>query len=212
MKLVKSLPGILALALLSAASARPARAGTISFDITGTLGPVLSGIDPLKFAGQTFTASGSLDESTPPAGTTADSATYDIPGGILISLGAVTLNGFNTALTLTAPPSGPDTMFLEFSVTELSFTPDVMAILSLPEGTLNGTGLQNFSASVSQPDSSLTFVLPGVSTVITGTLGVTGTASMSGATAPPPSGVPEPATMTLLAGGLIVIGWKRRRA
>ena len=212
MRIARRSLGIIAFALLCLTSEAPARAGTVSFDVSGMLGPVLDGIDPLKFAGQAFTATGSLDENTLPIGTTADSATYGIPGDILISLGAVTLNGFNATLTLAAPPSGPDTMALDFSVTELSFTPVVSAILSFPEGTLNGTGLQNFSVNVTQPDSSLKFDLPGVSTVISGTLGITGTASMSGATVPPPSGVPEPATMSLLAGGLLAVCVKLRRA
>ncbi len=76
MKLVKWLPGIPALTLFLAVSALPARAGTISFEIGGTLGPVLSGSDPLNLAGQTFTATGSLDRNTPPSGSTLDSATY----------------------------------------------------------------------------------------------------------------------------------------
>ncbi len=211
MRLIKWSPGIVALVLLFAAFALPARAGTVSFDASGTLGPLLSGVDPLGFVGQAFITSGSLDENTPPTSTTADSATYNIPGNILITLGPVPLNGSNGTLTLTAPPSGPDTMALDFSVTVVGYTSDVTAILSLPEGTLSGTGLQNFAVDVTQPDSSFTFMLPGQYIPISGTLGITGAASMSGATVPPPAGVPEPATMILLASGLLAVGWKRRQ-
>lgn len=199
--------GMLTATVLSGILTLPATAGTVSFDINGTLGPVLDGIDPLKFAGETFTATGSLDESTPPSVVTSGSATYDIPGSILISVGSLTLNGYNAALTI-----GSDMMYLDFSVVELSFTPMINATLALPPGTLSGTALQNFSASVSQPDSSFTFVIPDGSTVISGTLGITGTASMSGATTPPPPpGVPEPGTVGLLAGGLAAIVWKRSK-
>lgn len=189
-----------------AAVSVPLHAGTISFDVSGLLGPVLSGLDPLKFSGQTFSANGSLDANALPVSTTADSATYSIPGNIQITVGAIALNGFNALLTVTDPASGPDTLSLDFSVVEMTFTPDVTTVLSLPEGTLNGTALQNFTSSVSQPDSSLTFVLPGGSTSISGTLGVTGTASMTGGV----SGLPEPGSIALLASGLLVLGIKVR--
>jgi len=215
MRLRKWSPAILALALLCAAFAPLARAGTVTFDVSGTLGPVLAGSDPFNFDTQPFEASGSLDANTPPSGTTANSATYDIPGNIQITVGPLgpsVLTGYNGQLTLIAPPSGPDTMMLSFSVsvTELYTAPDVIASLSLPEGTLNGTGLQSFQADVSQPDSYFLFSLQGVSEAFTGQLGITGTASMSDGTPPPPPGVPEPATMSLLAGGVLVLGLKLR--
>ena len=213
MRLRKWSPAILALALVFAAFALPAQAGTITFDVSGTLGPVLAGSDPFNFGTQPFEASGSLDANTPPSGTTTYSATYDIPGNIQITVGPLgpsVLTAYNGQLTLIAPPSGPDTMMLSFSVsvTELYVTPDVIASLSLPEGTLNGTGLQSFQADVSQPDSYFLFSLQGVSEAFTGQLGITGTASMSGGTPPPE--VPEPATVSLLAGGVLVLGLKLR--
>ena len=94
-------------------------------------------------------------------------------------------------------------------VSELGFVPVVTATLVLPAGTLNGTGLQNYSGSVFEPDSTFSFELLGVSTAMTGTLGISGTTSASGSTSP--SGVPEPGTIGLLSGGLLALTFVRRR-
>jgi hypothetical protein len=158
---------------------------------------------------KTFTATGTIDQNTAPISTTADSATYNLPADLQITLGLLNFTGYSPTLTLIDPPSGPDTMSLNFTVIEAGFKPDVNATLSLPEGTLNGAGLQTFWVNVSQPDSSFSFSLPIGEVLYAGTLGITGTASITGET-PPPSGVPEPATMGLLAAGLLAVGFTKR--
>jgi PEP-CTERM motif len=181
----------------------PLHAGTLTFQTVGTLGPLLSGLDPLGFSGDSFTLSGTLASDAVPVSTTADSATYDFADDLQIMLGAFPLTGYFATITFTDAPTGPDLVSVDFNAVEFSFTPIINATLSLPEGTLNGTGIQNFSAPVSQPDSNFSFTLPGTSQVILGTLGITGTASLAGGS---PSSVPEPGTLALLAAGLLAIG------
>lgn len=200
---------VFTLSLVSLGLSIPARAGTVAFGTSGTLGPVLSGSDPLQLSGRTFSLTGAIDPHAVPISTTGDSATYDVPVNLDIMIGnAPPLTGYFATITLTDPASGPDTMTIDFNVVEFNFTPIVGATLTLPDGTLHGTGIQNFLANVSQPDSGFFFTLPGGSQSISGTLGVTGTAYIGTA----PSGVPEPGTISLLIGGLLVVGCKLFRS
>jgi len=177
----------------------PGIAGTLEIDVNGVLGPVLLGSDPINIAGATFTATGAIDPNAVPIGIAGNSYTYLLSGDLQITLGKLTLTGYDPELTITAPASGPDTAVLDFGVFEFGFTPQVEAFLTLPPGTLKGPGIQKFSAIISQPDSSLSYTLPGEELVIYGSVGMTGGASIGGT---PPSGAPEPGTVSLLAVGL----------
>jgi hypothetical protein len=177
----------------------PGMAGTLDIDVTGVLGPVLQGSDAIRLSGATFTATGAIDASAVPVGISGGAYVYDLSGDVQITLGLLTLTGYNPELILSAPSSGPDTAILDFSVTEYGFAPVVEAFLTLPPGTLNGPGVQPFSASVSEPDSYVTYALPGEEDVIYASLGITGNASMGGT---PPASAPEPGTVGLLAAGL----------
>jgi hypothetical protein len=197
----------LAIFLCLLALVLPLQAGTLTFQTVGTLGPLLSGVDPLGLAGDSFSLSGSIPQNAVPMSTTFDSATYAFGSDLTIQLGSFPLTGYNATITLTDPSSGPDLVSVDFNAVEFSFTPIINATLSLPDGTLNSTGLQNFSTAVSQPASSFSFTLPGTSQVLFGNVGITGTTSLTGGS----SSVPEPAIVALLAGGLLVVGWKLRR-
>jgi hypothetical protein len=180
----------------------PAAAGTLSFDVSGVLGPVLQGPDPIQLAGATFTATGAIDPEALPIGISGDSATYDLAGNLQITAGTFILTGYDAMLTMTAPPSGPDTLFLDLRVTEYGFTPEIAAFFRLPSGTLNGTEIQKFWAEVNQPDGSLSFSLvPDMEGTLSGTVGITGSVSIGGT---PSSSAPEPGTAGLLAAGLVL--------
>src|ERR1035438_4542016 len=73
----------------------PAAAGTLSFDVSGVLGPVLQGPDPIQLAGATFTATGAIDPEALPIGISGDSATYDLAGNLQITAGTFTLTGYD---------------------------------------------------------------------------------------------------------------------
>ncbi|MFN7993678.1 MAG: PEP-CTERM sorting domain-containing protein [Bryobacteraceae bacterium] len=209
MKRTSLITGVFALVLLLTGFSRPVSAGMIGFDISGTLGPVLTGIDPLHLDGSAFSATGSIDQNAVPISTTENSATYLLPAPIQVIAGNINISGYNASLTVTDSSSGPDIISLDFSAVEVIFTPDVNATLSLPDGTLTGTGIQNFFADFSQPDSTFSFTLPGVSDLVSGTLGVTGTVNMGGGA---PSGVPEPGTAAMMLGGLAAVALQIRRA
>jgi len=202
MKLRNCLPGVIAAVFLFTAPAVPAHASSIGLDIEGVLGPVLAGSDRIGLSGLYFSLTGVIDQDSSPVRVTADSATYNLPEGLEIAVGNLVLTGYNATLTLTDPAYGPDMLTVAFGVTEFNFTPDAWATLFLPAGTLDGTGLQDFWAYVSQPDSTLSYSIPGVDDEITATLGVTGIVSMSGGA---PSNAPEPTTIGLLAGGLLAV-------
>jgi hypothetical protein len=182
-------------------------AGTLSMNVSGVLGPDLQGIDPLGLAGLTFTATGAVDPNAPPIYAAGDSATYEIWTDLQVTLSKLDLTGYDTMLTITAPPSGPDTVIMEFTVDEFGYSPEVVASFSLPAGTLNGSGIQAFSAAVTQPDSKLSFGIPGAEDTLSGTVGLTGNISVGGAS---PSSVPEPGTLGLLGAGLALAAAKMR--
>ncbi|MGA3041657.1 MAG: PEP-CTERM sorting domain-containing protein [Bryobacteraceae bacterium] len=195
----------LTLAILKA----PAFAGTLSLDVSGVLGPDLQGIDPLNMVGLTFSASGAINPNAAPIFVTGDSATYDFSEDLQVTLSKLTLTGYDATLTITAPPSGADTMIVEFDVDEFGFTPEVVASFSLPAGTLNGTEIQKVWAQVTQPDSKLSFGIPDAEDTLSGTVGLTGTISLGGT---PPASVPEPGTFGLLGAGLVLAAAHNRRA
>jgi len=172
------------------------------------LGPVLDGSDGMNLTGVAFAATGAIDPNAAAIFSAGDSNIYDLSGNLQITLGKMTLTGYNPELTIAAPAFGVDTAMLGFSVTEFGFSPEVEAFLTLPSGTLSGSGVQPFSASLSEPDSYLTYALPGQETVIYASLGITGNASIGGT---PPSSAPEPGTAGLLAaGGALAIAMKKK--
>lgn len=187
----------------------PSAAGTLSFDVNGSLGPDLQGMDPLHLNGNTFSAGGSIDSNAQPFAAADDWASYEFAGDLQIAVGILELDGLDPILTITTPSSGPDTLNVDFGIDQYGFTPQVDATLVLPEGTLTGDGIQSFFAFVSQPDSTLSFGIPDSEGSLSGNVGLTGTVSLDGA---PPANVPEPGTVGLLGAGLILAAvWGRRR-
>jgi hypothetical protein len=103
---------------------------TLTVTITGTLGPVLSGTDPLGLNGQSGTVTVMASESLSPTKHTSTSATYTLPiGAITVTAGSykfttkspskMIINLRSTADTLTLIAAGPsglvvtDTTFLK---------------------------------------------------------------------------------------------------
>ncbi|MGA2131156.1 MAG: hypothetical protein ABSH50_02490 [Bryobacteraceae bacterium] len=194
--------------LMLAAMAAPAQAGLISLNISGAFGPLMAGDDPLKLAGQGFVVYGTFSAGLLPIAAAGDSATYALPDTLQIVVAGLTLTAYDAVLTISDPVSGPDAVHLSFSVIPLSFSPDVYTILELPEGTLDGTGIQDFSSGFSAPASSLTYQAFGTSTVLSGELGIAGSVSLAGARG---AETPEPDPVSLLGIGLAGIGCVARK-
>lgn len=92
---------------------------TLTITIKGTLGPVLSGPDPLGLNGQSGKITVMASESLKPTKHTANSATYTLPAGaISVTAGSqhfkstspskMTISLLSTADTLTLVVAGPD--------------------------------------------------------------------------------------------------------
>jgi hypothetical protein len=79
-----------------------------------------------------------IDLSAAPMSVSGDSAVYNHFGNLQLTLGNTTFTDRRAAVRL---GNGVQV--------EYSFTPDVIAEFALPQGTLNGTGSQSFSASLS---------------------------------------------------------------
>jgi len=162
-------------------------ASTIAMTVTGTLGPVLSGSDPLGGNGQSGTINVSVSESLTPTKRTSTSVTYTLPvGAITITIGGTTYSTPNTTtMKITVPASGPDIISLTTSVTYLGIKGTVTGTAALAAGSFSKAVFAHpvpFSPSTQTLTSATTAGGPGSQvkyTVFGGTtvLGIAGSAS-----------------------------------
>jgi hypothetical protein len=158
---------------------------TLTIEVNGTLGPILSGSDPLGLNGQGGTLTMMAKESLKPKKHTSNSATYILPAGaVVVTVGTnkfqtttpstmqITLTSTADILTLTA--TGPDQL-------KVVGTSDLQAG-SWTKSVLKHPGLfqpspQNLTAAqkANGPGSKVKYTIFGSATV----LGLSGTASCS---------------------------------
>ena len=164
---------------------------TLTININGTVGPVLSGSDPLGANGGTGALTVVASESLSPIKTTATSATYALPpGAITVSIGGTTFTTTSASKAIvTIPSKGPDNLILVASVKELGLTVTVIGTAALRHGSFTSAVLthpttfspspQTLTAATSAtgPGSKIKYTFLGASTV----LGFAGTASDSAA-------------------------------
>jgi hypothetical protein len=163
---------------------------TLTITLKGTLGPVLSGTDPLGLNGQSGTVKVMASESLSPTTHTSTSATYTLPAGaITVTAGSnhftttspskMIINLMTTADTLTLIASGPsglvitDTTFLKAG----SWT---TAVLKHPTVFKPSPQKLTSASSANGPGCKVKYTIFGSTTV----LGFHGTGSSS-ATADP---------------------------
>src|SRR5579871_1802289 len=180
----------------------PVCASTINIDINGTLGPLLAGSDPLNLAGDLFSAQGSFTDPFTLISGNGSSATYNVPGDLQIQAGNFDLTGYNATLTITDPSSGPDTLTLAFTIIQVITSPQAAVTISLPAGTFGSDNIQNLDVTFSQPDSNLLYSAIGNSAVVSGELGITGAATVTGA-GPSGAQTPEPGTLGIVITSLL---------
>jgi hypothetical protein len=164
---------------------------TVNMTFSGTLGPILSGSDPLGGNGQIGSIMVAASESLKPTKKTTTSATYTLPvGAITVVIGGTTYGSPKTStMKISIPASGPDTIVITTSVTEFGISGTVVGTASLAKGSFSKTVLSHpttFKPSPQTLTSATTAGGPGSQvkyTVFGGTtvLGFAGTASNTAA-------------------------------
>ncbi|MGA2594684.1 MAG: hypothetical protein ABSH32_32700 [Bryobacteraceae bacterium] len=115
----------------------PLMAANITYTISGTLGPVLSGSDPLGANGQSGILTAVVSTTAVPTSTTKTSATYTLPvGAITVNIGG-TVYGTTGAATLkyTFPPAGPDNIVITAPISADGVKSTVVGTASLAKGS-----------------------------------------------------------------------------
>ena len=113
-------------------------AQNISYTIKGTLGPVLSGSDPLGANGKGGELVATISTTAAPTSTTTTSATYTLPVGAIV----VYINGTKyttdkkSTLKFNFPATGRDTIVLTTDVTADGLSATIVGIASLAHGSI----------------------------------------------------------------------------
>jgi hypothetical protein len=123
----------------------PLMAASITYTVTGTLGPVLSGSDPLGANGESGTLIATVSTTLTPTSKTKTSATYTLPAGaITVNIGGTVYGTTGTStLKYTLPSTGSDTMVFTTNVSLLGFTGTVVGTASLAKGSFTSAVLKH---------------------------------------------------------------------
>lgn len=108
-------------------------AATITYTIQGTLGPVLSGTDPLKANGKSGKVTAVIGTLATPISRTSTSATYALAtGAVTVVIGGSTYkNQAGSTLKYTFPATGPDTMVFTATIKVNTFPATVKGTVYL---------------------------------------------------------------------------------
>jgi hypothetical protein len=107
---------------------------TLTMSISGNLGKILAGKDPIGGTGKSGVVQVAINESLSPVSHTATSVTYKLPPGS-VSSGGSTAKGGPTTMKISMPASGPVTINFSGSVTIDSITSHVTATVVLEHGS-----------------------------------------------------------------------------
>jgi hypothetical protein len=160
-------------------------AKTLTITVKGTLGPILSGSDPLGLNGENGSLAVKVSESLSPKKHTSNSATYTLPAGaITLTFGSekfkttssstMIVKLTSAADTLTLSAVGPDSIKVT-SVAYLKTGSWTNAVLKHPTTFTPSPQKLTAAKSDNGPGSKVTYVFAGSTTV----LGLSGTASSS---------------------------------
>jgi hypothetical protein len=178
--------GLIALSALGLAAAADLPDTQVTITATGTLGPKLTGSDPIAADGQHVVILVEASASAKPTKKTSDSATYSLPAQALtITIGKHTHHTFApSTMQITLSVHGPDTIVLHGTIYVKGIAVPVIATLSLASGAFTDAVLSHPTAFKSPqhltpaptayaPGSKFSYKALGGSTV----LGVSGTAT-----------------------------------
>ena len=123
----------------------PLMAASITYTISGTLGPVLSGSDPLGANGESGVLTATAGATLTPTKHTATSATYTLPAGaITVNIDGTSYGTTGTStLEFTFPAAGPDTMVFSATLSVDGFTGTVVGTASLAKGSFTKAALKH---------------------------------------------------------------------
>lgn len=123
----------------------PLMAANITYTVSGTLGPVLSGSDPLGGNGESGVLTAVASNTLAPTSKTKTSATYTLPAGaITVNIGGTVYGTTGTStMKYTFPASGPDTVVFTTTVSISGITGTVVGTASLAHGSFTSTVLKH---------------------------------------------------------------------
>lgn len=163
---------------------------TVNMTFSGTLGPILSGSDPLGGNGQSGSIMVAASESLKPTSKTTSTVTYTLPAGaITVTINGTTYGSPNTSTMKISLGASANTVVLTTSVTYLGIKGTVVGTASLAKGSFGSTVFshpipfkpspQNLTSATtaSGPGSKVKYTVFGGTTV----LGFSGTASNTAA-------------------------------
>jgi len=120
-------------------------AADIMYTISGTLGPILSGSDPLGANGESGILTATFSPTLTPTSSTSTSATYTLPAGsITVNIGG-TLYGTvgSSSMKYNIPASGPDTIVITSKVNVDGIDGTVVGTASLAHGSFTSAALKH---------------------------------------------------------------------
>jgi hypothetical protein len=164
----------------------PLTAATITYNISGTLGPVLAGSDPLGADGESGNITAAVSSTLPPTTKTKTSATYSLPAGaVTVTVNGTAYKSGKSTLKYSFRPAGPDTMVFTATVTIDGIKATIVGTVSLAKGSFTAAVTRHpekftptpqtltAATTASGAGSKVKYTVFGSST----TLGLTGTAS-----------------------------------
>jgi hypothetical protein len=163
-------------------------AAKITYTINGTLGPILSGSDPLGANGESGVLTAVVSSLLVPTSKTHTSATYTLPAGaITVVIGGTTYATSGTStLKYTVPATGADTMVITSTIVVTGLKGTVVGTASLAHASFTNAVLkhpvkfaptpQTLTAATSAggPGSQVKYTAPLFGSTV---LGIAGTAS-----------------------------------
>lgn len=171
-------------------AAHPAADSTVTMAVSGTLGPVLSGSDPLKADGHSGTVTVMASESLSPTATTTYSATYTLPAGAMsVVIDGETYKTTGPSTMKVSLGTTYDVLVLAAKVEKFGVTATVVGTAALKKGSFHSSVLTHpttfqptpqdltAAATAGGPGSKLQYTAFGETTI----LGLSGSASDSAA-------------------------------
>jgi hypothetical protein len=126
----------------------PLMAASVTYTVTGTLGPILSGSDPLGANGQSGTVTAVASTSLNPISKTSTSATYTLPAGaVTVVIGGTSYpTTGTTSMKITESASKTNSMVFTTTVSVDGVSGTIVATVDLAKGSFTASVLKHPTA------------------------------------------------------------------